>query len=233
MRVSLCLLAALLGVHLSAVSAAAEETPGGARFAVHIQPHVTGKGVSPCDESPVESLQPCSTYTTHGDVGNGYDLYVVIGQGDSTGIGGATFGITYNGLHGEGIDVIGDWILCASGLEFPSAGWPASGTGNVLTWNPQTGCATTVIAGEGVHATAGFLYVFAYGEDRFAITPHMKLDSGPALLVADCTSREIPVPEYLAGYVDFGGDPALNPGYNPCAPVPTRRTTWGQLKTKY
>jgi hypothetical protein len=228
MRSSLSLLAGVLGVFLPAISAG-DSLPEVPKIALHIQPHATGKAVQPCDLSPVASSIPCSRFTVTGAVDVGYDLYIVIGQADSTGVGGATFGIDYNGLPNQGVDIFGSWILCAGGLQFPSVGWPGAGTGNVITWNPLTGCPDTRIPPDGVHATAGVFYVIAYGQDRFAVTPHMLQQSGPTLKVANCSSVEQPLPVEAGGYVDFGsGD-----GYDPCEITPVEPTTWGSLKARY
>ena len=52
-------------------------------------------------------------------------------EGFPGGIGGAQFGIEYTA------DVT-DWSLCTGGMEITEAGWPASGTGNAITW--PSGC---------------------------------------------------------------------------------------------
>lgn len=225
-------LAGLLGIHLLAVPAAGEAIPKGPKFALHIQSHA-GKGVSVCDVGPVETTTPCSSFDTQGLVGVGYDLYVVIGQADSTGIGGVTFGIDYNGADGEGVDIVGTWTLCSTGLEFPSTSWPAAGSGNIVTWNPQGGCGNTVIEPDNRHATVGMVYVYAYDTDRFSITRHMLLQAGPALETANCLSVETPIPldevALKAGYVGFGQN-----GFNPCGGlIPVEPVSWGEIKTKY
>jgi len=167
----------------------------------------------------------CSGYTTS-TIGSGFfNVYLAIASYDSLGIAGAQFGVDYTGATGQGCDVSG-WTSCAD-LQFPMDGWPAAGTGNLLTWEPSLNC-----QGDMTNYTpilVGVFQITSYGSDTFSITP--RPNDGKAK-VADCNAAEddltAKTPSRL-GVASFGGT-----GYNPCsAIVPVKATTWGNLKRMF
>lgn len=225
---------------------ATAQVPAGAKFALHLQAHAAKSSVicttaDPSDTSVTPGI-PCSSYTTSGLIGVAYDMYVVIAQVDSNGVAGVTFGIDYDGV-GEtntlrsGVDVVGGWFLCSSGLQFPSDTWPDDYSGNVITWNTED-CAYTEIEPDDIHGTAGAFYVYAYSPDTFRITAHKQQVIPDNLELVNCTGAGVGVdPESgILGSVDFsesGSEPGCNPCVTPCLVEPVEPTTWGGIKTKY
>jgi hypothetical protein len=229
---------AALVVALFAVPGIAAEPVSGPKVAVHIIPHVSTKGVDFCAGVAESTMTACSSFVTKGQLLTPYDLFIVAAQGDSLGVSGISFGIAYSNPTASGVDIVGGtFYLCASGLQFPSANWPASGEGNVITWNTVVRCGTTLIPPDGIHGTVGGFYVYAYSDDRFIITEHTQLGN-PSLKVSNCQGieRVITAPD-AAGYVTFNGT-AYGTGCNPCiencdAKIPVEPTTWGEMKTRY
>ena len=90
-------------------------------------------------------------------------VWIVVSDGDGfpDGIGGAQFGIEHSVAPGGG------WALCTGGQEIQEGGWPASGTGNAVTW--PGGCYDPV----GSNAKIGFFAYVPPGDPpgSFAITP--------------------------------------------------------------
>jgi len=208
----------------------------GPKFALHAQTHAAKATFVCSTASPNTNNVACSDYVTNWPLKTGTDVYLVLAQGDSTGFSGATFGITYNGIQSQGVDLVGDWTLCASGLQFPSDGWPGADTGNICTFLVPEDCQDTVIGDDGVHAVLGAFYIYAYTEDRFRIREHPKISQGN-LATAQCSGKSTTYPpeEYAlrTGWVAFGS-PSLDPGHNPCTDeVPVEPTTWGRIKSQY
>jgi hypothetical protein len=168
-----------------------------------------------------------------------YYTYLVVTDYDTgIGVAGGQCGIAYTG----GVTVF-TWTLCAS-LQFPSDppdAWPASGGGNLWTWDalstdPLVGCQKS-----GLAAVAGYFYMGAYSPGgTMSVT---KRPSDNAAKVADCSASE----ELVCGPGDTGapctgvshlGTAAFNAsstgGYNPCGLVtPTQQTSWGAIKGIY
>jgi hypothetical protein len=103
--------------------------------------------------------------------------------------------------------------------------WPWDGSGNRIEW---TACNRTVFFDEdGVTATAGYIYVYAYGDGSIGVTPN-NASGDSQLVVVDCSQNAMPL-ETNGGIVGFG-----TPGFNPCLGiVGTERSSWGRLKTQY
>src|SRR5262245_46467899 len=65
---------------------------------------------------------PCTQYQVAGGAAAG-QVYVVVGQAGSEGVGSVSFGINYSGSAGRGIDPqYVTWFSCADGLTFPNDG---------------------------------------------------------------------------------------------------------------
>jgi len=186
-----------------------------AKIFLHVGP-VDAKNA--CTQVPAD----CRNANVVGNVGSFYHAYVAVGNySDSVGVAGVQFGIQYLDAGSVGIDIF-SWTRCAT-LEFPSATWPLSNSGNLITWNPVTSCQLGPNP-----AVAGFFYIGAYSPDRLALIP--RPGDGRAK-VANCLSAEDDLtgqaPSPL-GYVDFG----TGPGYNPCATiVPVAPVTWSAVKS--
>jgi len=192
--------------------------PPGPKIALHTKAHVT-KGILTCvraqDGGASPTDIPCSEYVTQGRIGVGYDVYVAVGDvTDQQGIASMLFGISYDGAPLSGVDIF-SWNLCADGLEFPSATWPASGSGNMLTWILPSGCQDTELPPNGAHAVGGAFYVYAYSEDVLRITPHYAIGN-PRIAYSTCNLQEVTIPSTAAGTVRFTPD-GSTPGLNPCA----------------
>ena len=252
-------LASLLGVVtlVSPLEAGMEN----ARFALHYKPKFVASKAIPnlCDNpattseepnySPNYTDLPCHSYTVSAPLGAG-QVYVVIGRAGSDGVAAASFGVTYNGSTGMGIDPAHvTWTPCADGLSFPSSdgvhgNFPQPGGGLRITWNNTTSCQTEIFPTGGVHAVVGAFYVYAYSNDALRLTPNNNIPGGPEAAVSNCAGvttdlidiwglRCIPV---IMGRIDFGIGSGYNPCFidqYPCLTTPVTPSTWGTLKAKY
>lgn len=203
-----------LGVALGAFPSAPW---AGQNYSAKILIHLTGATTK--GACGTRAMPACGNMTTQGALyPAAYFAYLVVAQGNATaGIGGLQCGISYPGGVGQPpIDVFG-WTLCAS-LEFSSTGWPASGGGNLITWDTATKCQRTEPGGpgSGVVAAAGYFYLAAYAEGTLAVTTRPV--DGRAK-VADCASNEDIVAvhdnDLALGSVRFSAG-GLQAGYNPC-----------------
>jgi hypothetical protein len=108
-----------------------------AKIALHIKSHPT-KAI--CQAT----LPPCNSggsLVVQGNTLTPYDVMLLVVDADTAdGVGGVSFGITYNDTSGSGVDIFG-WTLCAD-AEYRGAPdgktWPGSTSGNVIVW----GCLT-------------------------------------------------------------------------------------------
>jgi hypothetical protein len=167
--------------------------------AVHVAPRATS------DCNVVRTL-PCTNFHTWGDLNAGYDVYVVgAGISSSDGIAGIEFGLQYDAdLTVFTTTVCGD-------LEFPAPSWPASGSGNVVTYSPAVNCQRDNY-GSGAQAVFTSMYVYAYGTALFRITER---PASGQLALSDCSSAEYPVGSTQTGYAQFAAG-GITPGGNPC-----------------
>jgi hypothetical protein len=203
----------------------------------HIVPATTK---NPCSNTAMASPLHTHEYQLSTPTGPFYYTYLVVCNADSAaGLAGLECGIDYPGGYAPdgGLSPISifRWSLC-SDLEFPSAGWPAPGTGNLMTWTSlrckshirDTGWAFT---GSFI-AVAGYFYMGAYAPAELQIIPRPV--SG-RLKVADCAAREDDLTDdfihWAYGVAGFG------PGTydKPCTmtPDPIQPTTWSGIKSKY
>jgi len=199
--------------------------PGGPEspvLALHVQAALTGKAPDRCGAAPTST---CNQFWSEGQVATPYDLYVILVDQNNPGgsLAGTTFGVDYGG----GLS-ISQWTNCGD-LEFPGNGWPASGGGNLVTFDAIANCQQNVHGFE-LHATIGVFYVYAYSVESFSITPRLYVQN-PDLRAADCSAAETDIhyPQG-AGTAGFGIF-----GYNPCngGATPIEPATWGNIKLQF
>jgi hypothetical protein len=192
-----------------------------AMMALHV---ATRSAKNPCN-IPVPS--DCADFVIKTTDSGFYNIYLTVTGYDSTGIAGAQFGVSYENQNGMGCD-IDAWQTCAD-LQFGDDNFPESGSGNLITWDPEGACQgdfetyTPIIA--------GVFVVTTYSGDLFSITPRPV--DGKAK-VANCLAAETDLTDFdpsRLGVVVFG----TGTGYNPCLgpQTPVRSTTWGSIKTLY
>ena len=105
--------------------------------------------------------------------------------------------------------------------------WPATGTGNLISWDADENCQRIVYGSYGVHAVAGSFYTYAYGDGSLTITPN-SVAGDSDFRVVDCDGEEslLSTP---GGSVGSGA----TQGFNPClSVVPVEGTTWGRIKAR-
>jgi hypothetical protein len=167
---------------------------------------------------------------------NTLDLWVGVCNGsDSLGVKGVEFGIDYDGALGSGVDV-DQWIKCSDGLEFPQDGWPAAGTGTIVTWTTcqiESSIDTGDELNHQVIAVAGVFRVTVYGRSYMSVTPRPV--TGLAK-VADCLAAEDVVSGKMPSQLGIAGMCKGAKGYNFCGSSSLDQpevTTWGTLKSLY
>ena len=163
-----------------------------------------------------------------------YFGYLLVCDGSAfAGLAGVECGVQYDSGAQSGVDIY-SWALCGS-VEFHTADWPASGSGNRITWDPASRCQRTEPGGPGtgVTANAGYFYLAAYTPDQLHVRPHPA--TGEAK-VADCTACESVLAHSIDGIYPTLGSANFSAGgssagYNPCGSVvPVIQTTWGSIK---
>jgi len=200
-----------------------------AAILLHVVPataHTTCDGPS--------SLDSVITFQNLGPNGAEHSVVYMIASPNATTqeICGVQAGIAYDATRDghAGVEMQA-WHLCAD-MEFPDDNWPASGTGNTVTWANQA-YATDV-------NVMGYFEVFVHGASTMSVTPWPI--SGVAK-IANCSSLEytLVIPPDRLGWVSWGGagfgldTNGCNPAREPCvtASVPTQAVTWGRLKNLY
>lgn len=196
-----------------------------------------------CSSVPTSSSEVVTKARASSDGTARYFVYLLgapevpvydIESNDFPGMAGIQVGIDYDRGNPQkrGLEVL-QWTRC-SDLEFAGDDWPASGSGNTITWISEF-CDENLI-------TAGYFYVSAYSPSAMVLSPFP-----PTGLVktATCAAAESNVQTPLAlsrvGWVSMGGgtfgsdSDGCNPLVEPCdeKPVPVIPTTWGQIKKKY
>lgn len=205
---------------------------GGPNSSAVLALHATGvamKNQCAVGRQPCTSLRTeWSTYNPVTGEGAGFTYVLVMEANATEGIAGVEFGIAYNDTSLEGVDFFDTggsypgWTSCAD-LTFAETGWPASGTGILLTWNPTTHCQQVEPGGTGtgVVAVAGYFYVAAYSADVLRITP--RPSSGLAS-VSSCAGVEDIISTDRLGSAAYSEDGSLlgklvcNYGLPPCMP---------------
>jgi len=146
---------------------------------------------------------------TKGELNQEYLVYVLITDfSPKEGVAGVQFGISYNGAPNEGVDMTGPWKTCTL-YQWPMEDWPASNTGNLLTWNQSEDCQ------EKSPLPVGFFTVTAYSPDRLKIIPRPV--DGMAR-IATCGVKMVNPGDKVdsaklecLGWADFGGPDGYNP----------------------
>jgi hypothetical protein len=146
---------------------------------------------------------------TRGELSKEYLAYVLITDfSPKYGVAGVQFGISYNGKPGEGVDMTGPWKTCTL-YQWPMEDWPASNTGNLLTWNQSEDCQ------EKSPLPVGFFTVTAYSPDRMKIIPRpvdglARIATCGVKMINASDKMDNAKPECL-GWADFGGNDGFNP----------------------
>ena len=174
------------------------EATAGARYGPGVGFHIAGvSSQNPCAPAGLNNIEDANSSTQTLSTPDGPFYYVYV-------LGGIEFGIDYSGGFAPAgglrpIDVF-DWTLCAS-QEFPTAGWPGPGSGNVIIW-PIVGC--NLPEPDFVFKVAGYLYMGAYDPSSMSVVPHPS--SGKAQ-VSDCQSNvhDVTFPPPLRVHSGHGG----------------------------
>jgi hypothetical protein len=145
------------------------------------------------------------------------------GFGTSGGIGGLQFGIEYDPAF-----ALGAWTVCTGGSEIPDAGWPASGTGNAITW--AGGCYPEAGAPDG-STKVGFFSVSSEADATLRLTADPRIGMA---LAADCSPTVVELCEdQLGSGSAIEGGRSQNTCGQLCDATPAREVTWGAIKAHY
>jgi len=185
---------------------------------------ITPASYSGCTDAQFNFIDEgvCADLSSTGTGGFGF-LWIVASRegGFGGGIGGAQFGMTHS-VAASG------WTLCTGGSEIPEGGWPASGTGNAVTWSG--GCYQS----PGGNAKIGFLAVNPDNGGSIAITGDPRV-AGEAIW-ADCATDLWRVCPQFLGSDDLASGTSPSCGdasTGSCEVVPVRETTWGGVKSLF
>lgn len=150
-------------------------------------------------------------------------VYATREGGWPDGIGGVQFGIEYAFESGGVLS----WATCSGGAEIPQEGWPASGTGNAITWSSGCHEPPGELAFVGAFVVrADAIGVPVVGWVRFTGDPRV----GQAL-VADCDADVSAMCE--SGLVTWTAGEPLPDVCGACVATPTRGASWGDLKLEF
>lgn len=167
---------------------------------------------SGCDDPAFDSLEGNCLDTPTDRVAGAAFIWVVASRtgGYGNGIGGAQFGLNHD-LAAQG------WSLCTGGSEIPEGGWPASGTGNAVTWGG--GCYMS--SGEG--AVIGYIAVGDGSVGNAAVIGDPRI--GDLAVYADCDTETFEICDNGLG--------SLGEVVCECGPTPTAETSWGSIKSLF
>ena len=232
-RALLGLLVVCVSLGFASVTMAGENANAG--ISLHLTKPTTKAAICSAFNWRVGNVDPFKTKGQPCAHGMGqWDIWVVVCNGsDSVGVAGVEFGIEYDGASGSGVD-IQSWRRCAD-LEFDQAGWPESGTGNLLTWEPSLNCQMTNLIptqAKTAYAVVGVFSATIFGQDQMGITPR---PASGRMKVADCGAVEDDLTDALVARGGFATFCTNRQGYNYCkgTVLGTESTTWGKIKAKY
>ena len=208
-RLLLCLLALMLPLTAFAVT---DEL-------ANINVVVTPASYGGCADGAVFEAGTCADLVSS-PVGGFAFVWIVLSNegGFPNGVGGARFGVEYD-LVGAVIP----WALCTGGSEISEDGWPASGTGNAVTWSggcydppSQVAVIGYLTADDGA---SGFCNVI--GDPRVGFAQY-----------SDCLPTEFELcPENLGGCdLAVGCTPVCG---DHCEVTPVEEMSWGKIKSLY
>lgn len=204
MRGTPLLLILALGSVLWVVPALSGPNPD-VKLILHLVPTENRRGHSCYTDipgGPTEVLTKGDLYPQH------YFAYVMITDFSSKyGVAGVQFGISYDDSVKSGVDIT-SWQTCTL-YEWPLDEWPASETGNLLTWNQAEDCQ------EKFPLPVGYFYLTAYSPDRMKLIPR-SVDGLARVAVCGVSTvnAEDMVDNVKAenlGWLDFGGEDGYNP----------------------
>lgn len=216
----LCPLALALGLAAGMPASSGAGPNENAKMILHLVP-VEGKRPVGCfNNLPKESTEA----VTAGELApKSYYAYVLVTDFNPTqGLAGVQFGISYDDTDQSGIDIL-SWQSCAL-YEWPMDAWPASETGNLLTWNQAEDCQ------EKAPLSVGFFYLTAHSPDRLKLIPRpvddMACVATCGLSAANSKDMVDKIEVENLGWVDLGE----GKGYNPWDPEQNLKNVTRQFK---
>jgi len=205
------MIGAAAGLAAATDATAAGSVNNSPRLALHL---TTPTAKSPC-LSP-SALPACTQIVTNGNLGTYYALVILTNGSPTDGVGSVTFGVSYDGAPGSGVDVFG-WSPCAAS-QLATGTWPAPDTGIRLDFNP---CRTNepLGTGTGVAAVACYFYLSAYSPDELRLADHPDLDYWTWTNCAGGPPTGFGSSFPSLGEARFTASGTAT-GWNPCVPYP-------------
>jgi hypothetical protein len=178
-----------------------------AKLVLHVVPTETRRGGGCFSDLPEDAKDLSTAAKLHPQ---NYFAYVLITDFSiQRGLAGVQFGISYDDSVGRGVDIT-SWQNCAL-YQWEMENWPASGTGNLLTWDQAEDCQETA------PLPVGFFFLTAYSEDRLKLIPRPVDGLARVAMCGLTVGRKTTLDNIKAenlGWIDFG----KGPGYNPWDP---------------
>jgi len=184
--------------------------------------HITGPSYAGCEDAAFDGIDAgdCSGLASDAIDGTAFVWIVASREGGFSGggVGGAQFGIEHTGVDATG------WTLCTGGSEIPEGSWPASGSGNAVTWGG--GCYDPA----GSAAKVGFLGVNNGATGTIAIIADPRIAEA---LWASCdqTTFDICGDNLGGAQLDAGTTPVCGDACE--GGTPTEGVTWSQVKSLF
>jgi len=181
--------------------------------------HIVPASFSACESLNESSLQ-CSNVTVSSSASQ--DLFVWIVVADINEVGGIQFGVEYGG----GVSIAA-WTLCTGGSQIPEEGrWPASGSGNAITWTQ--GCWN----GSGNLAKVGFFYVRTGSSGTMSFIPDPRNNE---LKWAECGETDPALYDFCTrnGEASLGASGGVLPNGCVCTVGFVEERSWGTIKSTY
>ncbi len=169
--------------------------------------------------------------------GRSYSVYLLAtpntidGNLSESGLTGLQAGIEYRSLNTPGSITVDGFTRC-SVLDFPMTEWPATRSGNTLTW-PKAQCQVRELV------VLGVFEVTVHGDALMRVIPYPLTKKAK---LADCSGAEqslnLTLPGSQLGWVGIGDavhhgvSGGCNPTLRPCDEnvTPVETVTWGRLK---